>query len=390
MIDIRVGDCRDLLAAMPAESVQCVMTSPPYVGQRDYGVAGQIGQEPTIAAFTEVMVNVFREVRRVLRKDGVLWLNLGHKFNYSGGAGGDYNDGGLRDGQAKYGGFHDPAFKPKDCLPLVWWVGPALMADGWWHRSPNVWSKPNPMPSSQTDRPTLAHEDMLLFTKSARYFYDADAVREDWAQTSIDRRHRARETPYAPPGQTENTGLEREYKGTGRNLRSVWTIPTSPFPDAHFATFPPALVEPCIKAGTSERGACPECGAPWERLVEKERTFESGSGRSGNMPIGKNGADLQGGGETGDIRRGPVVHVTTTGWQPTCDHDAEPVPQTVLDPFSGAGTTGLVAARLGRDYIGLELNPGYAEMARRRIAADTGAHTPEEAPADMATQSTYL
>lgn len=153
--------------------------------------------------------------------------------------------------------------------------------------------------------------------------------------------------------------------------RDVLTVVTRPFSEAHFATFPPELPEICIKAGSSERGACPQCGAPWERVVEKTRTFESGSGRSGNMPTGKNGAGLQGGGETLDIRRGPCVTSTTIDWRPTCTCDAgEPVPCIVLDPFAGAGTTLMVALRLGRRALGIELNGEYVAMAERRIVGD--------------------
>ena len=206
------------------------------------------------------------------------------------------------------------------------------------------------------------------------------------------------------------TGGKREARlpsvGTvacGRNLRSVWAINPQAFPEAHFATFPERLVEPCIMAGTSEKGCCPECGAPWVRVVEKERTFESGSGKAGNMPEGKHGPGLQGGGATKDVRRGPTLHTKTTGWQPSCDcafnalpksvrksmerttgfligeklagefdKRFAPVPCTILDPFVGSGTVVLVAMRLGRSAIGIELNPKYAQMAEDRIRGACG------------------
>jgi hypothetical protein len=173
------------------------------------------------------------------------------------------------------------------------------------------------------------------------------------------------------------TGKPKRYANpAGRNKRTVWRIPSAPFPGSHFATFPPALVEPMIKAGTSERGCCAECGAPWRRVVERDRTFESGSGRAGHMPEGKNGHGLQGGGARAlDIRRGPVVHTTTTGWTPTCTcPTTATVPCTVLDCFSGAATTGVVALRLGRRYVGIELNPEYIAMSHKRIAEDEGAN----------------
>ena len=169
-----------------------------------------------------------------------------------------------------------------------------------------------------------------------------------------------------------HSGLANAYPSpSGRNKRSVWTVSTKPYSGAHFATFPPDLIEPCILAGTSEKGACPACGTGWVRVVEKERTFESGSGKAGNLPSGKNGRNLQGGGETLDIRRGPVVHATTTGWRPDCECEAgEPVPQVVLDPFSGSGVTGMVSAKHRRQYFGLDLSADYIEMSKERVTTD--------------------
>ena len=154
---------------------------------------------------------------------------------------------------------------------------------------------------------------------------------------------------------------------SGRNLRNVWTIATQPYPEAHFATFPEELPRKCIMAGTSERGVCSQCGKPWERVVEKLRTFESGSGKAGHVPVGKNGERLQGGGETLDIRRGPCIETKTLGWRPTCTCGAPTVPATVLDCFAGSGTTMLVALQLDRKAIGIELNPKYGELIWKRI-----------------------
>ena len=416
------GDCIEAMRGMEPESVHCVVTSPPYWGLRDYGVDGAYGLEPTLEKYIANMVEVFREVRRVLRKDGSLWLNLGDTYAAAQGV---YADGAPRlpkvptTVQNRPKGSDDsnlPAgwtsrhiqrtqrvtrnnslnLKPKDLIGLPWRVAFALQADGWWLRSDIVWHKPNPMPESVTDRPTRAHEYVFLLSKSARYYYDADAIREPATSTTT-KKSDGWDTGPGAHGSFHRNGREKgertdKQRGHGRrhagfndrwdgmskeaqqamgaNKRTVWSIATQPYKGAHFATYPEKLVEPCILAGTSEHGVCGVTGDPWERVVEQSRTFESGSGRSGNAISGKNGSRVQGGGETGDVRRGPVVHTSTTGWQPTCDHDSEPVPAVVLDPFCGSGTTGVVALRHGRSFIGIELNPEYIELARKRIIAD--------------------
>ncbi len=411
--DIRIGDCRNVLEKMPEQSVQCVVTSPPYWGQRDYGVEGMIGLESDVQAWVAELVEVFRKVRRVLRDDGTVWLNLGDKYNNK--------PKGSLNGQDKSGltstrtqeqsppniGGLVPELKKKDLIGLPWRVAFALQDDGWYLRRDIIWSKPNPMPESVTDRPTSSHEYMFLLTKSAKYFYDGDAVRTPLqpktyttygstrtplgndALGKVKADNFGRTMPVRKPRNTDkqrgharpHTGFNDRWDGMtheeqqagGANLRSVWNIATHPFSEAHFATFPEKLVEPCIKAGTSERGECPECGAPWERVVEKGYGPDTSSTNhiaGGDRTIGQ--------GWEGTQRRA-TVNVTTTGWQPSCDHDAEPDPQIVLDPFSGAGTTGLVAARFGRRYMGIELNPEYAEMSRRRIATGVGARSPETA-----------
>jgi DNA modification methylase len=411
------GDCREVLASLPADSVDCVVTSPPYWGLRDYGNDGQLGLERTPEEYVANMVAVFREVRRVLKPSGTCWLNLGDSYAGGGnGGGGSFAKDGIRTPMAgtdknkrpawKLGGNQVTAgLKPKDLVGIPWRVAFALQADGWYLRSDIIWSKPNPMPESVTDRPTKAHEYLFLLTKSPRYFFDADAVREPnveptgnggW-QNAIRQgdpdRYQGRYTPNKTEGGAGGSKFMRgEHVHTGgRNIRSVWNIATRPYPGAHFAVFPPELPERCIKAGSSEKGVCPECGAPWERVVEKSRTFESGSGRAGNLPIGKNGAKLQGGGETGDIRRGPVLHTETKAWRPTCDHsdgdlpacpecdpskghhfDDCPVrwiqPAVILDPFGGSGTVGMVANRLSRRAILIDLNPEYLKQQMRRNA----------------------
>ena len=308
------GDSLTVLRTLPDESVHCCVTSPPYWGLRDYGVPGQLGLERTPEAYVAKMAEVFREVRRVLRKDGTLWLNLGDSYN---GAGENRNGKGsksLNDGrtdfrcrEANHGITHDasPGLKPKDLVGIPWRVAFALQADGWWLRQDIIWAKPNPMPESVTDRCTKAHEYIFLLTKSAKYYYDAEAVKEPVCEVSIKRAEYGWncDRPSTKNAAMGGNGIHTEKMGSrfanpnGRNLRSVWTITTKPFREAHFATFPPEIPERCIKAG---------------------------------CPIGG----------------------------------------TVLDPFFGAGTTGLVAKQLGRDFIGIELNEKYCEMAERRIAQE--------------------
>ena len=286
-----MGDCVESLRALDAGSVHCCVTSPPYWGLRDYGNDGQIGLEETPEAYVARLVDVFREVRRVLRDDGTLWLNLGDSY----GSG-------------------------KQLVGIPWRVAFALQADGWYLRSDIIWHKPNPMPESATDRPSTAHEYIFLLTKQPHYFYDSDAIREP--QITVPNPKDVNRSDYRPG---DNQGFHgngmftkhREYHPLGRTKRSVWTIPTQAFSGAHFATYPEKLVEPCIKAGTKE----------------------------------------------GD---------------------------TVLDPFSGAGTTGLVALKLDRNYIGIELNPEYAAMSHKRIVESVGVQTPESLAPDEQAQGRML
>jgi DNA modification methylase len=276
-IRIETGDCIEVMRSLPdCLRVNCCVTSPPYFGLRDYGHAGQIGLEKTPAEYVSRLVEVFRAVRDRLEDDGTLWLNLGDS----------------------YGG--------KSLLGIPWRVAFALQADGWYLRSDIIWHKPNPMPESVTDRPTKAHEYMFLLAKSRTYYYDAESVEEKSEPSSGGFQSRAEKglTVHHSEGYGGN-GETGQAKGRGgftaftgkRNRRTVWTVATQPFSGAHFATFPPDLIEPCILAG------CPVGG-------------------------------------------------------------------TVLDPFGGAGTTGLVADRLQRNALLIELNPEYAEMARNRIIND--------------------
>jgi DNA modification methylase len=339
---VMVGDVREQLRLLPDASVQCVVTSPPYWGLRDYGVSGQIGLEHTPYEYVEALVDVFTHLWRVLAPDGVLWLNLGDSYAN------DEKWGGSSSGkhvQALHGdtgigrGRRDTGLKPKDLVGVPWRVAFALQAAGWWLRSDVIWSKPNPMPESVTDRPTKSHEYIFMLTKSERYFYDAEAIAEPASSAMLQQMDQGYDglgiKDYESAGvqnpssvkariianarrKSDSLGVNgRNVQATNseasrrdeigafnnnpalrgavtRNARSVWTITTQAYPDAHFATFPEAIPERCIKAGS----------------------------------------------RVGDL---------------------------VLDPFCGSGTTGQVALRLGRCFVGVELNPQYAELARKRI-----------------------
>jgi DNA modification methylase len=313
------GDALTILRTLSAESVHCVVTSPPYWGLRDYGTPGQLGLEPTPEEYVAKMVEVFREVKRVLRKDGTLWLNLGDSYAASGVSGlavkGESSTlvGSANIAHATLAKTVPLGLKPKDLVGIPWRLAFALQADGWYLRADIIWSKPNPMPESVTDRPTKAHEYVFLLSKGPRYYYDAGAIAEPAVYAGpngnqlspygqgFTRRSKDEEMArQRTKGGDRLTGWNDRWDSQtsyplSRNKRSVWEIATQPYPEAHFATFPEALVQPCILAG------CPEGG-------------------------------------------------------------------TVLDPFLGSGTTALVANTLGRRAIGIELNPAYLELARTRCA----------------------
>lgn len=297
-MNILTGDCLSILPTIDAQSVQCVVTSPPYYGLRDYGVDGQIGLEQTPAEYIEKLVAVFRQVWRVLKDDGTLWLNLGDSYasDSKGSGGGWANDPNNYTHKAQAYGTrkfsHD--VKSKDLLLIPARVAIALQADGWYLRSDIIWHKPNPMPESVTDRPTKAHEYIFLLAKQERYFYDAGAIEEKAIMASGKSGFGGPKNNNGKLAHTNEFGKAWE-KRENRNRRSVWTVPTHSYSGAHFATFPPKLIEPCILAGSRE----------------------------------------------GD---------------------------TVLDPFAGAGTTGLVSIQHHRKFVGIELNPAYVELAKARLA----------------------
>ena len=374
--EIICGDALTELGKLPDGCVDTCVTSPPYWGLRDYGVEGQLGLETTPDEYVAKMVAIFREVKRVLKPEGTLFLNLGDSYYSSGGAHkNDVNPGisksYFRGGvpRANACGTHQ-TLKPKDLVGIPWRVAFALQADGWWLRQDIIWHKPNPMPESVTDRCTKAHEYVFMLSKSARYYFDGAAIAEPSAGNPAptwEERKAMGEGNRRGFAQNAPSGCHRVGGGATRNKRDVWTIATHPYPEAHFATFPPELPRLCILAGTSERGACPECGAPRRRIVERKSGMEGAHGglrKRADAP----GAEVS---ETSVFRTGTIAETTTTGWEPTCEcgrEDTEPC--LVLDPFMGAGTTGLVAKRLGRDYLGIELNPEYAAMAERRIKGD--------------------
>ena len=269
--------------------------------------------------------------------------------------------------------------KPKDLIGIPWRVAFALQADGWYLRKDIIWHKNNPMPESVTDRCTSSHEHIFHLTKSARYFYDNEAVKEpasrgrDYSKENRPiggRKHRVSEGDINSRGGTGQYDRDWDSKdygwaGTTRNRRDVWTISTKPYRGAHFATFPPKIPEICIKAGTSERGCCPVCGAPWVRVVERVPTYDN---RPSPMERVRPCRGWGGLNATGSHNQTGTAS-QTLGFSPSCSCDAgEPVPCTVLDPFAGSGTTGAVAKSLGRDYILIEANPAYIPLIEARLA----------------------
>ncbi|MGQ9826162.1 MAG: DNA-methyltransferase [Desulfotomaculales bacterium] len=412
-----VGHVLDALRSLPNESVHCIVTSPPYWGLRDYGLppaswpeieyapmpglpsvrvpawAGQLGLEPSPEMYVAHLILVFREVRRVLRKDGTLWLVIGDSYAGLWGNYHPYSPPGKHGQRLKettrwnrraydeHEDFLPPTAQPsgglkkKDLVGVPWRVAFALQAEGWWLRSDIIWGKVNPIPESVKDRPTKAHEYIFLLAKSERYFYDAEAIREPHKEESLKRYEYGLKSVYADTksygGKKSNNVCKSERMGdfinySGRNKRSVWTIITEPFPEAHFATFPTALVKPCIKAGTSKYGCCPKCRAPWERVVESSATRYN---ENEALRQQKRYAGVISGG-TRHVTLGVTDFVTrtTVGWQPSCSCGIveETIPCVVLDPFGGSGTTTLAAMELGRDSIYIDLKREYAEMALNR------------------------
>jgi DNA modification methylase len=444
------GDVLDGLRTLPDGCVHMCVTSPPYYALRNYGVDGQIGLEETPEQFIQKMVEVFREVRRVTRDDGVLWLNLGD--SYAGSGRGTTGENGIQDAERRQGsdksdsnrgsqkinalGGNVPmGYKAKDLMEIPSEVARALRLDGWYLRSRIPWIKRNCMPESTTDRPTSAIEYIFLMTKSAKYFYDGEAIRCPASYSADERKGRVKTDHKSMPTNERNgirpkkqdqignptytgfnerwaagKGNRKSFRGGGkytggqsfdnsepvenethgnrpnesgtRNYRNsdpffeswqglysesenplAFVINPQSRPELHFATFPDLLAATCIKAGTSEYGCCPKCGAPYQRIMEA----------SGGV-IGKSWHPHADDGVTGQVgfKDDKSYKREFKGWKPGCSCDAgDPVGCVVLDPFMGSGTVAVVARELNRSSIGCELNPEYIKIIKKRLQADS-------------------
>jgi len=341
------GHAIEVLQKMSAESVDCVITSPPYFALRSYtDDEREIGKETNPYDFVQSLVEVFREVRRVLKSDGTLWLNLGDTYMAR-------NKGNL---------------KQKDLIGIPWRVAFALQEDGWWLRQDIIWQKPNPMPESIRDRCTKAHEYIFLLTKSKKYFYDNEAIKEPVKQDWGTRNRKNGKYHKEGSGLQPHSGLEKSYKT--KNKRSVWTIAPKPFKGAHFATFPPKLIEPCILAGTSAKGNCSACGAPIKRIVETNNPSKQSADYDNDLNWANTNQKTSNPQSSKSLHRnkgGVYSSAITKGWKSTCECNAEIRPSIVLDPFVGSGTTCVVAKEHGRHFIGIDLNEEYLALANDRI-----------------------
>lgn len=353
--EIHCGNALDVLRTFPNESIQCCVTSPPYWKLRNYGCGDyEIGKEPTIEEYVDKLVEVFSEVKRVLRNDGTFFLNIGD------------------------------CYQSKDLLGIPWRVAFALQETNWILRCDVVWQKKNCLPESVKDRPTRNHEYVFLFTKSARYYYDADAVREPCKIASLKRMEQKfnADKKRASTSSEQSLNPEQFCHPNGKNRRSVWSINTEPFPGAHFAVMPQRLAETCIKVGTSEYGCCMVCGAPFKRkieqgepLIEEMRSCGANSNGdyTGTATKDFKSAGSQNASETKKRILAGMRERKTVDWIQTCNCEHPKISRCkVLDPFCGSGTTGIVAMNLGCNFIGVDLNPTFCQMSEERITKSLG------------------
>lgn len=378
------GQCIVNMDKIPSEVIDSCVTSPPYYRLRDYGIEGQLGLEKTPELFIAKLVEVFRSVKRILKPTATLWINIGDSYSKN-------NEGDL---------------KQKDLIGIPWMLAFALRADGWYLRQDIIWHKPNPMPESVTDRCTSSHEYLFLLSKSPIYYFDADAIKtkgknptDDLRRlTNVDESHKSipskqnnglRSKTKVPSGWDTGAGSHGSYHRKGRsnakytekvfdgmaNKRSVWTISTQSYSEAHFATFPEALIVDCIKAGSSEYGCCSQCGSPYKRCMTKELIPTSKASYNSKIDNRDVHADKQDRGSNmskDGLQPGWINKTTTTGWKPTCKCNASVVPAVIFDPFAGAFTTPVVSKKLGRNYSGCELNPAYIKIGNKRMYDEFG------------------
>ena len=392
MIEVIKGDCIESLKKLEDESINTCITSPPYWGLRNYNdEEKQLGMEDMPEEFVDNLVKVFREVKRVLRDDGTVWLNLGDSYAMSSIRGGTKKFSGNVGSHNHYeksikkGKRNIPiGLKPKDLIGIPWRVAFALQQDGWYLRQDIIWNKPNPMPESVKDRCTKAHEYIFLLSKSPKYYYDNEAIKDDAkfpdGPTAADA---IRKGVGDPKMQTRN-GLHKIGANPKRNKRSVWAVTTKPFTGAHFATFPMDLIEPCVLAGCPEK-VCVKCGEPYQREVELgdydlEHQKLSGGDTEGKY-FGASTKDYaqnkaQDASETKKRILESMRHRKDLGVVKQCDCETDETrPGVVLDPFAGSGTTAVVASGHNRDAVLLELNEEYIELAIDRIKRSFGMFT---------------
>lgn len=410
---ILCGDAAATLRTLPAESVHMIVTSPPFWNQRDYSVDGQIGLEPSPADWITRLVDVFREARRVLRRDGTAWIEIGDTYSTQPTCGPGLNSGLTKpkNGERKIqiaqrasqrGGL--ARLPRKSICGLPWRLAFALQDDGWLFRQDIIWLHTNCVPESVRDRCTKAHSYLFMFTRRPHYYWDQVALMEPVSGGAHERGHGI--TPKSCPPSTawargagahdavsfsavrskQNVSFSGAVRSlvTMRNKRSVWPIASEPLSDAHYAAYPQELPATCIMASTSARGVCATCAAPWTWIVKRERAAVTGTyggkyGKadrevvSGRTLLENVKAARAAGGE----HDSPFTAPETLGWHPACAHAGEPVPATVLDPFMGAGTTALAALQLGRHYLGIELSCEYVALANRRLQRELPLFAPK-------------